>query len=377
MLFKSLVITTAFLAQSITLCVSASAAHSAKAGVQKSLFGHLKNGAAVDLYTLTNVHGMKAKIMTFGATLTELYTPDRQGKLGDVVLGFDNLAAYEKGNPYFGATVGRVANRIARGRFTLNGKKYVLAVNNGPNHLHGGLKGFDKVIWKANKVVSAAGPAVEFTYHSPDREEGYPGNLDVIVVYTLTNKNGLRIDYHAVTDKATPINLTNHSYFNLAGKGDILDHELFLNANFYIPVDGVSIPTGEIKTVKDNEMDFLRMHRIGDSIELVGDKVTGYDHNYAINGGGKKLTLAAKTYEPTSGRTMVMYTTEPGMQFYTGNFLDGTLKGLGGIVYTKYSGFCIEAGHFPDAVHHPNFPSIILQPGKTYIQHTEYDFSVR
>ncbi len=345
-----------------------------KSGVQKTPFGHLKNGATVDLYTLTNAHGLKAKIMTYGATLTELYTPDRNGKMGDIVLGFDNLAQYEKRNPYFGATVGRVANRIAKGKFTLNGKKYVLAVNNGPNHLHGGLKGFDKVVWKAKPIASAAGPAVEFTLHSPNGDQGYPGNLDVKVVYTLTNADGIRIEYRAATDKATPVNLTNHAYFNLACKGDILDHELRINADRYIVVDDVSIPTGEIRSVKDNEMDFLTMHRIGDSVERVGGKVTGYDHNYAIKGRGKKFALACQTYEPTSGRTMDMYTTEPGMQFYTGNYMDGTLKGVGGNIYKKYSGFCIESGHFPDAVHHPKFPSIILQPGKVYTQMTEYDF---
>ncbi len=376
MLFRPSLLTGTMLA----LCLQGVSLHAAPAqsgGVQKKLFGHLKTGAAVDLYTLTNKHGLKAKIMTYGATLTELYTPDRNGKMGDVVLGFDNLADYEKGNPYFGATVGRVANRIAKGKFTLNGKKYVLAVNNPPNHLHGGLKGFDKVIWKAKSVQRPAGPAVEFTLHSPDGDQGYPGNLDVTVVYTLTNQNGMRIDYRATTDKATPINLTNHAYFNLAGHGDVLDHEIRIDAKKYIVVDDVSIPTGEIRPVADTEMDFLTQHRIGDSVERVGGAVTGYDHNYAINGGGKKFALASETYEPTSGRTMTMYTTEPGMQFYTGNYLDGKIKGVGGNVYYKYTGFCIEAGHFPDAVHHPNFPSIILQPGKTYTQQTEYIFGVK
>jgi aldose 1-epimerase len=315
--------------------------------------------------------------MTYGATLTELHVPDKDGKRGDVVLGFDSLAPYLKGVPYFGATVGRVGNRIAKGKFTLDGKEYTLAVNNGPNSLHGGLKGFDKQVWTAEPIKSADGPAVKFTYHSPDGEEGYPGNLDVTVVYTLTNKNGLRIDYTATTDKNTPVNLTNHSYFNLAGHGNVLGTEMVINADRYLPVDDTLIPTGALADVKGTPLDFTTPHPIGAHLnELSGDP-KGYDHCYVINGDGHSLTLAARAYEPTTGRVLEMYTTEPGVQFYTGNFLDGTLTGMGGFVYKQHDAFCLEAEHFPDSVNHPSFPSTILHPGETYHQRTEYLFSTK
>lgn len=348
-----------------------------QASVQKAPFGKLEDGTPVEIYTLTNANGLSAKVMTYGAILTELHVPDKSGAMGDVVLGFDNLNDYLKGHPFFGATVGRYANRIAKGKFTLDGQEYTLAVNNGPNSLHGGLKGFDKQIWKATTLRRADGPAVRFTYHSPDGEEGYPGNLDVSVTYTLTNKNALRLEYTATTDKATPVNLTNHSYFNLAGKGDILKHEVMLNADRFTPVDDTLIPTGKIEAVKGTVMDFTTQHAIGDHIDEVGKDPTGYDHNYVVTGGGKKLTLAAKVYEPTTGREMDMYTTEPGFQFYTANFLDGTNTGKGGIVYQKHAAFCLEAGHFPDSPNHPNFPSTILRPGATYKQTTEYVFSTK
>lgn len=353
------------------------AAQSAQAGIEKTEFGKLPDGPVIDLYTLTNANGLVAKIITYGAILTELHVPDKNGKLGDVVLGFDNLDQYAKGHPYFGATVGRVANRIALGKFTLNGKDYTLAVNNSPNHLHGGVKGFDKVVWKAEPTRSKDGPAVKLTYRSPDGEEGYPGNLDVTVVYTLTNKNALRIEYTATTDQDTPVNLTNHSYFNLAGQGDIGNHELLLNADRYTPTDDTLIPTGEIEPVKGTPLDFTTAHPIGDHLAEVGGDPKGYDHNYVLNGGGKNLTLAARVYEPTTGRIMEMYTTEPGVQLYTGNFLDGTLTGKGGIVYKQHTAFSLEAQHFPDSVNHPDFPSVILKPGKTYRQRTEYVFSTR
>ena len=348
-----------------------------KANIVIAMFGKMPGGATVDLYTLTNANGLKAKIMTLGATLTELDVPDRNGKSGDVVLGFDKLAPYVKGCPYFGATVGRVANRIAKGTFKVNGKTYKTPVNNGPNSLHGGLKGFDKRVWKATPMTGAEGPSVAFTYTSKDGEEGYPGTLNVKVVYMLTNKNAVKIDYTATTDKATPINLTNHSYFNLAGQGDISDHELMLNADHYLPVDSTQIPTGEVKAVKGTPMDFTKMHKIGDHILDVGEDPTGYDHNYNINGGGKSLTLTAKVYEPMSGRMMVMYTTEPGVQLYTGNFLDASLTGTGGVNYTQHSAICLEAQHYPDSINHPKFPSSVLSPGQTYHQTTEYIFSVK
>lgn len=348
-----------------------------KAGITRSLFGKMPDGAAVELYTLTNAHGVKARITTYGATLTQLYVPDKNGKMGNVVCGFDNLEGYTKATAYFGATVGRVANRIAKGRFKVDGKSYKLAVNNGPNSLHGGLKGFDKRVWKAVPMTSGQGPSIKFLYTSRDGEEGYPGNLNVSVVYTLTNNNGIKIDYTATTDKATPVNLTNHSYFNLAGSGDVSDHELMLNAAAYTPSDETLIPIGAIKPVKGTPLDFTTMHKIGDHILDVGSDPTGYDHNYVINGGGHSLTLAAKVHEPTTGRTLTMYTTEPGVQLYTGNFLDGTLTGTGSVNYNQHDAFCLEAQHYPDAINHPNFPSVVLRPGQTYHQTTEYIFSAK
>jgi aldose 1-epimerase len=350
-----------------------------RASVQKQAFGKTPDGAEVDLYTLTNTSGMTAKIMTYGAILTELDVPDRNGKSEDVTLGFDDLKDYLAGHPFFGATVGRVANRVAKGRFTLDGKEFKLATNNGPNSLHGGLKGFDKVVWKAEPRTAADGAAVKFEYVSKDGEEGYPGNLTATVTYTLTNENELRLDYTATTDRATPVNLTNHTYFNLAGakSGDILGHELMLAADKYTPADDTLIPTGEIKPVKDTPLDFTTPRRIGDRInQLKGDPV-GYDHNFVLNGEGKKLALAARVRDPRSDRVMEMYTTEPGVQFYTGNFLDGKQTGRGGVVYKKHAGFCLEAQHFPDSVNHPNFPSMILKPGETYKQTTIYKFSAK
>lgn len=375
---KQMVMTAALTTLALGAIAPALAANAPKSRVQKSAFGKLPDGTDVDLYTLTNSQGMVARIMTYGATLIGLDVPDRNGKMADVVLGFPSLEQYVKGHPFMGSTVGRVANRIGKGQFTLDGQQYTLAVNNGPNHLHGGLKGFDKAVWKASPARSADGPAVKFTYLSADGEEGYPGNLKVVVTYTLTNKNALRIDYTATTDKATPVMLTNHSYFNLAASGDILGHELKLMAERYTPVDENVLPTGKITPVQGTDMDFTRPHRIGERIDRIGaTDPHGYDHNYVLNGGGKSLAVAAQVYEPTSGRVMEMRTTEPGTQFYTANFLDGTLTGKGGMVYGKHAGFCLEAGHFPDAVHHANFPSIILRPGNTYRQRTEYVFSTR
>lgn len=352
-----------------------------KASVKKETFGKTNDGVAVDQYTLTNAAGMTAKVMTYGAILTELDVPDRDGKLGDVVLGFDNLKDYLERNPHFGSTVGRVANRIAKGKFTLDGKEYTLAINNGPNSLHGGLKGFDKKIWRAEPKEVPNGVAVEFIYVSKDGEEGYPGNLKVAVVYTLANNNLLRISYEAATDRATPVNLTNHSYFNLAGakSGDILDHELMIAADKYTPSDDTLIPTGEIKPVKDTPLDFTQSRRIGERIaQLKSYPGGGYDHNFVLNDGGKdEPTLAARVTEPKTGRILEMYTTEPAVQFYTGNYLNGTLTGRGGVTYKKHAGFCLEAQHFPDAVHHDNFPSIILKPGETYRQTTIYKFSTK
>lgn len=350
-----------------------------KASVIKQAFGKTPDGAAVELYTLTNTNGMTAKVMTYGAILTELDVPDRDGKLGDVVLGFDNLKDYLAGHPYFGATVGRVANRIAKGRFKLDGKEYKLATNNGPNALHGGVKGFDKVVWRGEPDSLPDGVAVKLTYLSRDGEEGYPGTLTATVVYTLRNDNSLLIEYEAKTDKATPVNLTNHTYFNLAGakSGDILGHNVTLFADKYTPTDDTLIPTGEIKPVKDTPLDFTKPTRIGARIEQLKGDPGGYDHNFVLNKDGKELALAARVHEAKTGRTMEMLTTEPGVQFYTGNFLDGKQTGRGGVVYKKHGGFCLEAQHFPDSVNHADFPSMILQPGQTYRQTTIYKFSAK
>lgn len=351
-------------------------------GVAKTAFGVTKEGVAVDQYTLTNRHGMIAKVITYGATLTELVVPDRQGKAANVVAGWDRLEPYlNPAVPYFGATVGRVGNRIAKAEFTLGGQTYKLAANDGPNHLHGGRKGFDKVVWKGESLPGSEGPAVRFTYVSPDGEEGYPGRLTASVVYTLTDKNELRLDYSATTDKPTPVNLTNHSYFNLAGdgSGDILGHVLMIAADEITAVDERLIPTGELKPVKGTVFDFTTPTPIGDRINKVPiNPPVGYDHNYVIRrkAADAGLVLAARVTEPKTGRTMEVLTREPGVQFYSGNFLNGTLKNRDGVPYNKHSAFCLETQHFPDAVHHPTFPSTIVEPGKAYRTTTVYRFGI-
>jgi aldose 1-epimerase len=345
--------------------------------IEEQDWGRTPEGTPVKLFTLTNSKGMVAKITTYGAIVTELRVPDRNGKIDDVVLGFDNLDQYLKGHPYFGAVAGRVANRIAKGKFTLDGKDYTLAINNGPNHLHGGLKGFDKVVWQAKQVEINSTHALQLKYLSKDGEEGYPGNLEVTVTYTLTDENELRIDYSATTDKSTPVNLTNHSYFNLAGSGDIGRHELMINADRYTVTDDTLIPTGEIVPVKGTPLDFTRPTPIGARINEIKRTPPGYDDNFVLNSGGKSLALAAQVYEPTSGRVMEVSTTEPGVQFYSGNFLDGTLTGKNGVVYKQHTGFCLETQHFPDSINHPNFPSPILRPGKTFKSTTVYKFGAR
>jgi len=350
------------------------------ARVDKTKFGTTKDGQAVDLYTLTNANGIVARVMTYGGLLTELHVPDRAGQMADVVLGFKTLDAYEGAHPYFGATIGRVANRIAKGTFKLNGLEYTLATNNGPNHLHGGVRGFDKRVWKAQIVPATGGVAVKFTYTSADMEEGYPGSLTATVVYNLTDRNELRLDYTATTDKATLVNLTNHSYFNLAGdgKGDVLGHELTIMADRYTPVDDTLIPIGEVASVRGTVMDFNRSTPIGARIAQVpGPAPGGYDHNYVLTHGGGVLAMSATVREPGSGRMMDVLTSEPGVQLYTGNFLDGTLTGKAGVAYKQHFGFCLETQHFPDAVNHPNFPSVVLKPGKTFKSTTVYRFSAK
>ena len=332
-------------------------------------------------YTLCNANGMKVKILTYGGIVAELWVPDKEGKLADVVLGHGSLRGYLAGHPYFGAITGRVANRIAKGKFTLDGKEFTLATNNGPNALHGGKKGFDKVNWTAERDLSAdKGLVLRLKYTSPDGEEGYPGALKVVVTYTVPfAKNELRIDYSATTDKATPVNLTNHSYFNLAGhnQGDILGHEIQVFADKYTPTDDTLIPTGKIEPVKGTPFDLTQPTPIGKKIgDIKGEGDTGgYDLNFVLRE-GKGEKLAARVVEPNSGRVMEVFTTEPGIQFYTGNFLDGKDIGKNSAVYKKHAGFCLETQHFPDSVNQKDFPSVILKPGDTYTQTTTYKFGV-
>ncbi len=348
---------------------------SSEAAVDTSKFGTLDDGTVVELYTLKNAKGATAKVITYGATLTELWVPDRSGKLGDVVLGFDNLQGYLGKHPWFGATVGRVANRIAKGKFTLDGKEYSLEINDPPNNLHSGSKDLSRVVWKAEPVHERNGAAVRFTYDSPDGDEGLPGRLAVTVLYRLTNNNELQLEYTAKTDKATPVNLTNHSYFNLNGDKDVLGEVLQLNAETYTPVDATLIPTGEIRSVKGTPLDFTHPVAIGAHIaEMKGDP-GGYDHNFVLSADRGKFKLAASVVDAASGRKMEVWTTEPGVQFYSGNFLDGTLTGKRGIVYGKHSGFCLETQHFPNAVNQPAFPPVILRPPSVYSTQTTYKFS--
>jgi aldose 1-epimerase len=339
--------------------------------------GQTKDGKTVRQFTLTNPSGMKAVLISYGGILSELHVPDRNGKLGDVTLGFDNLNSYLEGHPFFGAITGRYANRIAKGKFTLDGKEYTLATNNGPNHLHGGKVGFDKAVWEHQQFAHGLDMGVRFTHTSPDGDEGYPGALKMTVTYTLTAKNELRIDYEATTDKATPINLTNHAYFNLACGGDVLGHEIMFAADKYTPTDDTLIPTGEIKSVEGTAFDLRKPTPVGAKFDQLMGEPRGYDINFVLNKTGNALELAARVHEPKSGRVMEMLTTEPGVQFYTGNFLDGKLKGKGGWLYAKHHGFCLEAQHFPDSPNKPNFPSCILRPGAKYQQTTVYRFSVK
>jgi aldose 1-epimerase len=347
--------------------------------VTSQRFGTMPDGTAVDAYTLKNAGGMEVKAIQYGAIVTSLKVPDRSGNIADVVLGFENLDGYLKGHPYFGAIVGRYGNRIGKGQFNVDDKTYSLAKNNGPNHLHGGIKGFDKALWTT--AVVPGQNAVTFTRTSPDGEEGYPGNLSTTVTYTLTDRNELIVDYHATTDKATPVNLTHHSYFNLAGDvaGDILGHDVTINADRYTPVDDTLIPTGELAGVEGTPFDFRKPTAIGarinaDHPQLKAGK--GYDHNWVLNRSGAGLQLAARVVEPKTGRTLEVSTQEPGLQFYTGNFLDGSLTGKGGRVYAHRTGFCLETQHYPDSPNKPNFPSTILRPGQEYKTRTVFTFGV-
>jgi aldose 1-epimerase len=345
-------------------------------------FGKMPDGTSVSVYTLTNSQGMTMKVINYGGIITSLTAPDRNGNFEDVVLGYDSLSGYLKSNPYFGAIVGRYGNRIAKGQFTLEGKTYTLARNNNGNHLHGGIKGFDKVIWNIAEHASPDGQGLRLTYQSKDMEEGYPGNLDVEVTYTLTEKNELKIAYRATTDKTTIINLTQHSYFNLSGnvKTDILQHELMLNADQFVPVDKTLIPQGGLRTVSETPFDFKTPTAIGARIDKDDEQLIlggGYDHCWVLQDSADSLTLAATLHDPSNGRVMSVYTTEPGIQFYSGNFLDGSITGKQKVVYNKRQGLCLETEHFPDSPNQKSFPSVILKPGETYSTQTVYAFSTK
>ena len=366
-------------------CLAGCATKGAPAGnISRQPFG-TADGQPVELFTLRNSKGAEATIMTYGGIVTSLKMPDRNGNYGDVVLGFDTLAGYTsdsylRGCPYFGALIGRYGNRIGGAKFTLEGKTYTLAANNGPNSLHGGVKGFDKVVWTAKPSTDKSGAHLELSYLSVDGEEGYPGNLKVSVVYTLTEDNQLKIVYSATTDKETVVNLTHHSYFNLAGTGDVLDHRLMLNADRYTPTDAGSIPSGVLAKVEGTPFDFRKETAIGARIAQDNEQLKfgkGYDHNWVLSRKGTGVELAARVFDPASGRVMEVLTTEPGIQFYSGNFLDGSVPGKAGKAYPYRSGFCLETQHFPDSPNHSNFPSTVVKPGQKYSQTTIYKFSVR
>jgi aldose 1-epimerase len=367
----------------MTLKVSASPDSSSKVEVQP--FGAISSGQKTDLYVLTNRKGMVVAITNYGATIVSIKVPDREGHVDDVTLGFDNASGYEAGKAYFGATIGRYGNRIAHGQFVLDGKTYTLPKNNGDNTLHGGINGFNKKIWTAQEIPSKDGVAVQFTYVSPDSEEGFPGTLTATVEFTLfKDKNELKIDYKAATDKPTVVNLTNHSYFNLAGQnqGTILEQTLQLNASKFTPVDAALIPNGELREVKNTPFDFKQPVAIGKRIDDADEQLKfgqGYDHNWVLDrkAGSSGLGLAGVARDPKSGRVLEVLTTEPGVQFYTGNFLDGTVTGKGGYKYPRRSAFCLETQHFPDSPNHANFPSTTLVPGKAYSTTTIFRFSVK
>ena len=348
--------------------------------MKKELFGRMADGTDVDIYTLVGKDGGEARITNYGGIIVSLKTPDRNGVLGEVTLGYDSLDGYLAKNPFFGSLVGRYGNRIGGARFTLNGVTYDLVQNNGRNHLHGGKVGFDKKVWKAEPSESPEGPMLALTTTSADGEESYPGNLKVKVVYTLLAKNALRIDYLATTDKDTVVNLTNHTYFNLAGSGTITDHEIVINADRFTPVDAELIPTGELRPVVGTPFDFTTSRRIGERIDEPDEQISygkGYDHNFVLRSVPGQLSLAARAYDPKSGRILEVETTEPGVQFYTGNFLDGSITGKGGQTYAKRSGFCLETQHFPDSPNKPDFPSTVLKVGQEYRSTTVFRFSAK
>jgi len=347
--------------------------------IEKKHFGLLPGGREVDRYTLISDKGIEVSIINYGGAITSIKVPDRTGKAGDVVLGYDTLREYVENPRYLGALIGRHANRLAQGRFSLNGDEFQLPQNNGPNHLHGGPYGFDKVFWEASAEFCDSKAVLHLSYLSHAGEQNYPGTLTVKVDYIVANDNEFRIEYRATTDTDTIVNLTNHSYFNLSCNGGILDHELMINAESFTPVAADLIPLGEIRSVHGTPMDFTTSHAIGSRINEPYDQLGftgGYDHNFVLNGQNGSLRLAARAYDPASGRRLEVFTTAPGLQFYSGNFLDGSIAGRAGVKYQKYTGFCLETQHFPDAPHHPNFPTTVLRPGEEYQHDAVYRFSV-
>jgi aldose 1-epimerase len=349
--------------------------------IERSPFGRLPGGEAVEVFTIRNTSGVEVRVVGFGGAILSVRVPDREGRFADVVLGYDSLSGYVADEAYFGAVIGRYANRIRGGRFSLDGREYTLPTNNGPNHLHGGPRGLHKVLWTAEELQAPAGTGVALAYTSPDGEEGYPGTLDVRVTYTLTDRDELVMDYVAATDRPTPVNLTQHTYFNLTGDPgrDVLAHELHLNAEHFTPVDETLIPTGEIAPVAGTAFDFRRPAPLGariDAYDVQLARAGGYDHNFVLHGGGGALALAARVYEPTTGRVLEVHTTEPGVQFYSGNFLDGGIRGKEGKRYGHRCGFCLESQHFPDSPNQPTFPSAVLRPGERYTSRTVYRFAV-
>ena len=353
--------------------------NTASLSITEAPFGQSPSATLVSIFSLKNANGMLVKITNFGGIITEIHVPDNTGKFADVTLGFDIIEPYYEKAPYFGALVGRFGNRIADGKFTLDDKTYQLATNNGPNHLHGGLVGFDKVVWAASTFTTDNSVGLTLKYLSVDGDQGYPGNLQVTVVYELTNNNEILTKYHAVTDKATPINLTQHAYFNLAGKGDVLGHELMINADKYVPITNAQIPFGELSAVANTPFDFRTPRCIGERITQDNEQLkngNGYDHNYVLNKATpKELSLAARVREPNSGRVLEVFTQEPGVQFYSANYLDGSLTGKNWH-YIRYSGFCLEPQHFPDSPNRPEFPKTILRPGEEYTSLMSYRFSL-
>jgi len=350
------------------------------AGVTRSSFGKTPDGQAVDVFTLTNARGLEVRAITYGGIIVSLRVPDREGRFDDVVLGYDHLEGYLRASPFFGAIVGRYGNRIAKGRFTLDGQERKLATNNGPNHLHGGTKGFDKVVWKGESFEAKGRVGVAFSHTSPDGDEGYPGNLKVRVAYTLTDRDELSFEYSATTDKATPVNLTQHTYFNLTGASrDILAHELTIDADGYTPVDATLIPIGVVAPVSGTPFDFRKPTAIGARIGQEDPQLRngqGYDHNFVLRGRAERLAHAARLFDPTTGRVLDVDTTEPGLQFYSGNFLDGSITGKSARVYRQRYGLCLETQHFPDSPNQPAFPSTILRPGQEYRSKTVLTFGV-